>query len=197
MLPDDVYPESGSRLPLPERAALDVEGQRRYDFLARTVVSGLPMLKGPAGTWLHSPEYAKRVRVLSDYLRAESGLTERVRELAILTTAREFDSQFIWAAHEPMALAQGVPASTIEIIRHRRPIGGIEPADAVVIELGRAIYGARRVASELYGRALRQFGERGLVDLAALMGHYASTTALLVTFDQQIEPGMTPLLPVP
>jgi 4-carboxymuconolactone decarboxylase len=38
----------------------------------------------------------------------------RVRELAILTTARELDSQFEWAAHEPEALGEGISREIIE-----------------------------------------------------------------------------------
>ena len=53
---------------------------------------------------------------LNRYLRHEAGLGGRVRELAILTTARELDSQFEWAAHEPEALGEGISREIIEII---------------------------------------------------------------------------------
>jgi hypothetical protein len=49
------------------------------------------------------------------YLRREAGLGGRVRELAILTTARELDSQFEWAAHEPEAIAEGISREIIDI----------------------------------------------------------------------------------
>ncbi len=47
-----------------------------------------------------------------------------------------------------------------------------------------------------FARALSRFGRRGLVDLVALMGNYASTAALLTAFDMQLDPGQKPLLPV-
>jgi 4-carboxymuconolactone decarboxylase len=71
----------------------------------------------------------------------------RVRELAILTTARELDSQFEWAAHEPEAIREGISREIIEIIKHRKDTSGLDEADAIVIELGRQIFGARKVAS--------------------------------------------------
>jgi 4-carboxymuconolactone decarboxylase len=70
-------------------------------------------------------------------------------------------------------------------------------ADAIVIELGREIFGARKVASATFARSLRQFGRRALVDLVALMGNYAGTAALLTAFDMQLDLDQPPLLPPP
>ncbi len=124
------------------------------------------------------------------------GLGGRVRELATLTTARELDSQFEWAAHEPEALGEGISREIIEIIKHRKDTTGLDEADAIVIELGREIFGARKVASATFARSLRQFGRRALVDLVALMGNYAATAALLTAFDMQLDPGQAPPLPM-
>jgi len=108
-------------------------------------------------------------------LRHEAGLGARVRELAILTTARELNRQFEWAAHEPEAIRECISLEIIEVIKHRRDSSGLDAADAIVIELGREIFGARKVTSDTFARALQQFGRRALVDLAALMGNYAGT----------------------
>jgi 4-carboxymuconolactone decarboxylase len=129
------------------------------------------------------------------YLRYEAGFSPRVREIAILTTARECDSQFEWAAHEPEALKEGIAPALIDIIRHRRPLAGVDPADATIIALGREMFGARKVSSDTYAAALKQFGRRALVDLVALMANYAGTAALLVAFDMQLDPGTRPGLP--
>jgi 4-carboxymuconolactone decarboxylase len=132
--------------------------------------------------------------VINHYLRREAGLGGRVRELAILTTARELDSQFEWAAHEPEALREGISRDIIEIIKHRLDTSGLDQPDAIVIELGREIFGARRVASETFVLALRHFGRHALVDLVALMGNYAGTAALLTAFDMQLDTDQPPLL---
>src|SRR6204780_4334810 len=108
MYPDDIDPESGGRLPLPKREELSAEAQQSYDQLATPGGENLRGLRGPGGIQLHSPELSRRSRPLNHYLRFESGLGGRVRELAILTTARELDSQFEWAAHEGEALREGI-----------------------------------------------------------------------------------------
>src|SRR5947199_63165 len=109
MYPEDVDPLSGCRLPLPKREHLDDAGQRIYDSLADPKGGTIKGLKGPGGILLNSPVLSRHARPLNRYLRDEAGLGGRVRELAILTTARELDSQFEWAAHEPGRSAKVFP----------------------------------------------------------------------------------------
>jgi 4-carboxymuconolactone decarboxylase len=168
MSPEDVDPESRCRLPLPRREQLDDAGQRTYDSLADPKGGTIRGLKGPGVSCCKVPD---------------------------LTTARELDSQFEWAAHEPEALSEGISQEIIELIKHRKDTSGLDEADAIVIEPGREIFGARKVASATFARSLCQFGRRALVDLVALMGDYAGTAALLNAFDMQLDPGQPPLLP--
>ena len=195
MLPEDIDPQSRCRIPLPQRAELDALGQKLYDNVMDPKGGTIRGLKGPSGIQLHSPVLSQYARPLNRYLRYEAGIGGRVRELAILTTARECDSQFEWAAHENEALREGVSPQIIDIVKHRKSTEGLDGADAVIIELGRAIFGARNVAPAIFAGALKQFGRRKLVDLVSLMGNYAATAALLVAFDMQLDEGQAPLLP--
>jgi 4-carboxymuconolactone decarboxylase len=190
--PEDIDPQSQCRLPLPRRDELDAEGQLVYDSLADPRGGSLRGLRGPGGIHLHSPALARHTRPLNRYLRQEAGLGGRLRELAILVTAREIDSQFEWAAHEAEARREGLSPEIIETIRHRRDTGGLDEADAVVIALGREIFTARKVASATFARALALFGRRQLIDLVALMGNYAATAAMLTAFDMQLDPDQPP-----
>ena len=91
--PTDIDPESGCRLPLPKREGLSPEAQATFDRLTSTSSQNLRGLRGPGGIQLHSPDLARVSRPLNHYLRFESGLGDRLRELAILVTAREHDIQ--------------------------------------------------------------------------------------------------------
>src|SRR5437763_16749932 len=147
MYPDDIDPQSQCRLPLPRRDELDAEAQRIYDGLADPQGGSIRGLRGPGGIHLHSPALARHTRALNHYVRHEAGLGGRLRELAILVTAREVDSQFEWAAHEAEARREGISPEIIETIRYRRDTSRLDEADAVVIELGREIFTARKVNS--------------------------------------------------
>ncbi|HKT18274.1 MAG TPA: hypothetical protein VJR47_09545 [Stellaceae bacterium] len=197
MTPDDIDAQSGCRLPLPKREDLDEAGKRIYDQATDPKGGTIRGLKGPAGIQLHSPALAALVRPVNRYLRYESGLGGRVRELAILVTARECDSRFEWAAHEPEALKEGLSAALIDVVKHRKSTTGLDEKDALIIELGRELFRTKKLGSATYARAFKQFGARGLVDLVELMGNYAGTALLLAAFDMQLDPGTTALLPVP
>lgn len=194
-LPADIYAESGCRLPPVRREALDDEAKKQYDSLvSRTGTRSLAGLRGPGGLNVRSPA-GKHLSALSQYLRYESGMSGRVREIAILTVAREIDHQFEWTAHEPAALKEGVPQDVIDVIKHRRACAHLSETDSTVIELGRQLFGRRRVESGLFARALGIFGERQLVELVMLMGNYSAVGALLTAFDVQLPAGVEPPLP--
>ena len=195
-LPKDVDRASLSRLPLLERAELDAEGQKLYDAVVSRESRTLVGLRGPSGIWLHSPKLAGFVRATNQYLRFESALDRRLTELAILVTARELDNQFQWAAHEPAALAEGLDAKIVEVVRRGKPIARLGKREAVIIAFGRELFRTKRLASRTFARAVELFGRRGVVELAALMGNYAMTAVILNAVDQQLHPGQKALLPV-
>lgn len=192
----DIDPQSGFRLPLPRREDLDEAGRSAYD---RAVTPGRTIagLQGPAGVQLYSPKIASHVAAINQYLRFEAGFTARTREIAILITAREMDSQFEWVAHEPEALKEGVEQSVIDVIKHRKSTAGLDETDAVVIELGRQLWRDHKVTPETFAKAKALFGPTKLVELVMLMGNYAGTAALLTAFDMQLHAGKKPLLPIP
>jgi 4-carboxymuconolactone decarboxylase len=187
-MPSDIDPQSGFRLPLPKREDLDEAGKATYDRGTRpgATIAGL---QGPAGIQLFSLKTAPHLVAINRYLRFEAGFTPHVREVAILTTAREMDSQFEWVAHEPEALKEGVPQEVIDIIKHRRSTAGIDDTDATVIELGRQIWRDHKVSSETFAKAEALFGPNKLIDLVLLMGNYAGTAALLAAVDMQLHAG--------
>lgn len=195
-----MHPSSLSRLPLLERHELDAEGQTHYDTVVSPQSRTLVGLRGPSGIWLHSPKLAGFLRAANQYLRFETLLDRRLTELAILVTARELDNQFEWTAHEPAALAEGLDAEIIEIVKRRKPVARpgkrLGKKEAVIIQLGRELFGKRKLGSATYARAVALFGRRGVLELAALMGNYAMTAVILDTVDQHLPPGQKPLLPV-
>src|SRR6516165_10096731 len=195
-MPSDIDPQSGFRLPLPKREDLDEAGKKAYDRGA-TPGANIAGLQGPAGVQLYSPRTAAHLSAINRYLRFEAGIPPRLREIAILVTAREMDSQFEWVAHETEALKEGVEPAVIDVIKHRRSIAGLDATDATVIQLGRQLWRDHNVASELFGRAKSLFGPHKLVDLVLLMGNYAGTAALLTAVDMQLHKGKQPLLPIP
>ena len=112
-----------------------------------------------------------------------------------MTVARQLDSQFEWAAHEPEALQVGVPAEVVDIIKNRKSTQGIDETYAAIIEFGRQMLGGNhKVDSSTFARIKAIFGPNKLVQLVLLMGNYASTAMLLAAVDVQVPTGK-PQLP--
>jgi len=196
-LPKDIYPESRSRLPLPKRETLDEQGKRVYDSVLDPKRPTLAGFQGPAGIWLHSPRVGEPIREVNRILRTEVPLEPRLRELAILVTAREADSQFEWTAHEPVALKEGLDPKILDAVKFRRVVSGAPEKEAAIIAFGRELFRDRKVRSETYAEMVRLFGQTAVVNLTALMANYAFTAVMLTAFDQQLHEGRKPLLPFP
>jgi len=193
-LPPDIDPHSGFRLPLPRREDLDDAGKIAFDRAA-TPGKSIVGLRGPGGITLYSPKTANVRTEFNNYLRYDV-FDPKTREVAIMTVAREMDSQFEWAAHEPEALKEGVPQNVIDVIKHRKSTQGLDETYAAIIELGRQAFGDHKVTSDAYARVRKLFPPGKLVDLMLLMGNYAATAALLAVFDMQVPEGK-PQLPIP
>jgi 4-carboxymuconolactone decarboxylase len=118
-------------------------------------------------------------------------------ELGILVAARELDSQFEWSAHEPVALKEGLEPAIIDVVRFRKSAQGLGEKEALIINLGRELFRKHKVSRATFAHAQKVFGDRGVVDLAALMGDYTSINMLINTFDIQLQPDQKPLLPMP
>ena len=189
--PKDVYADTGNRLPAIKRDALDDAGKKLFD--TRVPADAF----GPGAIRLYSTPVAEHMGSVNDYLRHKSGLDPRLVELAILVTARELDSEYVWTAHEPQGLKAGLQQETIDIVKYRKATNSLAEKDAAIIDLGREAIGKHHVSSDTAARAMNLFGKQGLVNIVSLMGDYASTAILLNAFDQHVRPTDKPLLPIP
>ena len=101
-------------------------------------------LQGPFTMFLHSPEISGRVAHLGAFVRFEGSLDMRVRVLAAMTVAREFEAVYVWGAQTGGARRLDVPESTITAIRDKHT-RGMPPEDAQIVEFTRPL--CRNIAS--------------------------------------------------
>lgn len=178
--PDDIHPDSRSRLPL-----------RPPPY--RTSVSALyGKMASPGGL---GPGQIRAYGEGLDTLDRRVG--ERLTMLAILVSTRMHDSQYDWTMNEPKALEAALEREIIDVIRNRGPLDGLDEKDATLIAFARELFGDYNVGAETYRRAVSLFGVRDLVDIVALMGAHAADAAVLAAFDQQLPEGVEPSLPLP
>ncbi len=133
---------------------------------------GGPIETGPVSVLINSPEMAKRASHLSTYLRQDSSLSAKVQELAMLTTARELDCQYIWNAHAASGRRAGLSDALVDAIRDKRDLPTLATEEAAVVNLGREFFRTHQVSDVTFQAVLQQFGPQGLTELTTLMGYY-------------------------
>jgi len=134
---------------------------------------------GPFIAALRSPECMRRLQHLGAYLRYDSAIDPRVREVVILLTARRWMQDFEWVTHEPLARAAGVAPATIDAIAAGTVPPGLAPDEAVMFELCGVLFADGRVSDALYARAVAVLGEPGVIDVLTAVGYY-STLAMIM-----------------
>ena len=200
-IPPDIQRDSWARLPHPQREQMDADGQRAYDIVRHPDSRYADRLWGPVGMWLHSPGMIEHLFPASSYLRYGTDKDQRLTELTILATAREVRSQYEWTAHEPLAVAAGLEAEIIELVKERRPLDGADDVpglgdvERLIIQFAREVISEERVSAETFARARELLGDRGVMDLTGLIGYYNFVNTTLKSFDLQLEPGRERLLP--
>ena len=191
-LPADINPTSYSRLPPQDRAALDEEGKKVWDYVGGA--RGMPPT-GPAPVSMYSPGAAKPIHELNQYLRT-TVVGARYFELSALVAAREFDQQYEWSGHEPAGRRAGLDAAVIDAVKFNRDVAGLPEKDATVIRLGRALLREHKVSPALWAKTVELFGRQGAVEIATIIGDYVMAGIMLTAVDQQLPPGREALLPV-
>ena len=169
-----------SRVPeISDRQRVPEDHRHLYDHIKETRGA----VSGPFRVLFHSPEAAGKIGRLGTYVRYESALDGDVRELAIITTAREFTCAFEWATHEPIARAEGVSDDAIEVLLRRNEPDELSETEALVVRYGRELLREHRVSDATFRSVKEHFGVRGVTELTVTIGYYSMLANVLNAFE--------------
>jgi 4-carboxymuconolactone decarboxylase len=130
-------------------------------------------MHGPFFIWLHSPELLTRAEKLGLYARFQSSLPQRLSELCILMMAAHWKASGEWIDHAPIAASLGVDAAALENLRQGRPAGFKQKDEQVTYALAQELLHTRDVSDATYAEAKAVLGERGVLDVVAVLGYYS------------------------
>ncbi|HYC46898.1 MAG TPA: carboxymuconolactone decarboxylase family protein [Burkholderiales bacterium] len=136
------------------------------------VVKSRGKVQGPFTMLMHCPPLAQHYVSIGGYIRFEGKLDHRVRVLAAMTVAREFDAVYIWGAQTGQARKQGVAESTITAIREKHS-RGIPAEDAQIVDFTRDLIRKHRVDSATMKALQERFGNEQLIELTGTIGYYS------------------------
>ena len=184
------------RIPVIRREDVPAEYQQAYDEVAAGF--GGAFGSGPTSVLVNSPEMARRANHLAEYLRKESALPQKLRELAMLIAARTMDCRFIWNAHASLGRREGLSDQLLDSLRDRQPLPDSLPQDeAAAVRYGLEICQEHRVSDDTFNAALGQFGVQALTEFTTYIGYYRTLAMNANAFDIDLPADVTePLLPV-
>ena len=183
-----------SRIPLPKENELDDVQRKVYDEIKagrRGAVLDLFMML------MHNPALADRAQRLGVLLRYDTSLETRLSELAVLTTAKHWNSSYEWHFHEQEARAGGLAEDIIDALRAGEVPIFKNADEAAVYAYAREILDNRHASDETYRTALDLFGKAGMVELTCLIGYYCMIAMTLNEHGVPLPDGAEPQLPPP
>ena len=180
-----------ARVPYLSREELPLDGRPAYDRFQQTRGYVSDAFKA----LFNHPQAAEAVAALGEYVRYNSTLEPAVREIAILATARELNSQYAWTHHEPVARQAGVRDEVIQAIRERRAPWGLPPKEGVWVRYAQELIRNHKVTDATHQAIVHLIGDQGAIDLAVTIGYFMLLGHLLAALEVDLERDLTPLLP--
>jgi 4-carboxymuconolactone decarboxylase len=166
----------------------------KHQAVVESIIKSRGAIQGPFTMFLHSPAVAERVAHLGAYVRFEGALDMRVRVLAAMTVAREFDAMYVWGAQTGQARKLKVPEDTVAAIREKHS-RGIPPEDAQIVDFTRDLLRKHRV-DDATAKAMRaRFGDDEFVQLTTAIGYYSLLAMTVNACELEAAPGAE-VLPV-
>jgi len=193
------------RMPLPPMESMTPEQKAAAQALIDGPRKGV---YGPFLPLMRSPVLLDRVARVGEYLRFESVLDARIRELVTAAAARHVGNQFEWHMHAPLAVKAGVDAGAIDALRQgarpasglkedealaqsvdagaidalrqgARPAAGLKEDEALALDFALELLRTNGSSEPTYERAVRSFGENGVVELTTLIGYFVMVNWLM------------------
>ena len=159
-----------------------------HHAIVDAIVKSRGGVQGPFTMFLHCPPLAERVMHLGAYVRFEGKLDHRVRVLAAMVVAREFEAAYVWGAQTGSARRQGVPETTIAAIRdqHSR---GMPAEDAQIVDFTRDLIHKHRVDAASMKALQQRFGDEQFIELTGTIGYYTMLGMTVNACELEARPG--------
>jgi 4-carboxymuconolactone decarboxylase len=151
--------------------------------------------RGPFLVWLHSPGLCDRVEALGAYVRFETALPLKLRELGLLIAARFWDAQYSWNAHVDKAVEAGISRSALDAIAEHREPNFEQDDEATFYRFCMEVLADHFVSDETFARAHALFGSEGLVDTIGVLGNFSMLAMCLNTFQVDLQADRPPPFP--
>jgi 4-carboxymuconolactone decarboxylase len=176
--------------PIPADKMTDVQKKVTAELIAGPRGS----LVGPFIPLLRSPDLMSRLQKVGEYIRYQNSLGHKLTEFTILMTSRRWTQEFEWYSHYDLALKAGMEPEILAAVRDGRRPTGMSPDEEVVYDFCSELAQNQSVTDATYARAVKSFGEMGVIDLTGTVGYYTALAMVMNVARTPLPPGKTPAL---
>ena len=152
---------------------------RQREVAAEIAAGPRGEVRGPFIALLHNPELASKLQKLGEHLRWQGKLPPRLKELAVLVTARRWTCQHEWVMHSKLALEVGLNKEAVESIAGNREPSGLSEEERAVYTFCREVHATGRAGDAAFAAIEKRFGLDGALELIALNGYYTLMAMVL------------------
>ena len=153
-----------------------------YDDVLRTRGNA----QGPFLAWLLNPKLAEPAQRLGAFCRYDSSLSLQESELLILYVAAHYDCVGEQQIHEPIASKAGLSDEVLIAIRTDEFPPLPTRRLLMLAECARELVVRKTLSDKIYEGAVREFGEKTLVEVVAIIGYYALVAYTLNAFEMRM-----------
>lgn len=147
-------------------------------------------------TLSNNPAAQRAFSTLGYYIRFDSVLDARLRELAILQIGWVARSPYEWSHHIKIGYDFGVTDADIRalIAETAGETTALEPLAQLVLRAAREIAAGPGIAADTYTALAAELDEARMVDLVMTASFYCAVVRLLASFEVDVEPEYQPYL---
>ena len=124
---------------------------------------------------------------LSNALFTQIKLDPRLREIAILRTAKDCRSIYEWTQHVPAAKHVGVTDEQIAAIEKWSEAGCFSEIDRLVLQLTDEVNSNVKGSRETVEALKRHVSPGEIIELLIVIGHWRQTASILETIEVELE----------
>jgi 4-carboxymuconolactone decarboxylase len=170
------------RLPMPSDTAAFSEETRAA---VRHILTTRKSMPPPSSYLAYAGQAGALLSDLVDHLRYHTSLSAAETELAICTSARAANADYIWNGHVRLGLQAGVREEALHAVDTHGPLDGLTADEALIIRFGRELLESPRVSDATFNAVRARYGEKGLLELTAVMSVYTMNANILQVMDHQ------------
>jgi len=170
--------------PITTRSELPAE----HHAAADAVVKVFGQIRGPFSVLLHSPKLAAQLISLVPFIHHECIVEGKLRSVAILAAAREYEAAYVWAAQVAAARRNGVREELIDLIRVKGDPARLPAEEREIVAYARQLQRTNRVDQATFDALKNRYGVQWLVELTAVMGYFALVSGVANAFEVPAPP---------